>query len=53
MLRNTDRSVASICCAVGMSSVGSFTTAFTRTYGMAPSAGSPATRRPRPSRPGR
>jgi AraC-like DNA-binding protein len=38
MLRNTDRSVASICCAVGMSSVGSFTTAFTRTYGMAPSA---------------
>jgi AraC-like DNA-binding protein len=38
MLRNTDRTVAYVCCAVGMSSVGSFTTAFTRTYGMAPLA---------------
>ena len=38
MLRTTDRTVAYICCAVGMSSVGSFTTAFTRTYGLAPLA---------------
>jgi AraC-like DNA-binding protein len=38
MLRTTDRSVAEICMAVGLSSVGSFTTCFTRTYGMAPMA---------------
>jgi AraC-like DNA-binding protein len=38
MLRNTDRSVASICHSVGLSSVGSFTTAFTRTYGRSPTA---------------
>jgi AraC-like DNA-binding protein len=38
MLRMTDRSVASICFAVGLSSVGSFTTSFTRTYGMSPTA---------------
>jgi len=36
MLRTTDRSVADICMAVGLSSVGSFTTCFTRTYGMSP-----------------
>jgi AraC-like DNA-binding protein len=36
LLRTTDRSVAEICCSVGMQSVGSFTTSFTRTYGMAP-----------------
>ncbi len=36
MLRITDRSVADICMAVGLSSVGSFTTCFTRTYGLSP-----------------
>src|SRR5436309_13135720 len=38
MLRTTDRSVADICMAVGLQSVGSFTTSFTRTYGMPPTA---------------
>lgn len=38
MLRTTDRSVADICMSVGVSSVGSFTTSFTRTYGMSPTA---------------
>jgi AraC-like DNA-binding protein len=38
MLRTTDRSVAYICCAVGLTSVGSFTTSFTRTYGKSPTA---------------
>ncbi len=38
LLRTTDRSVASICFAVGLRSVGSFTTSFTRTYGMSPTA---------------
>lgn len=36
MLRTTDRSVADICVAVGLSSVGSFTTSFTRLFGMPP-----------------
>jgi len=36
LLRTTDRSVASICFAVGLQSVGSFTTSFRRTYGMSP-----------------
>jgi AraC-like DNA-binding protein len=36
LLRNTDRSVAEICVSVGLSSVGSFTTCFTRTYGVSP-----------------
>lgn len=36
MLRTTDRSVAEICHSVGLTSVGSFTTSFTRTYGMSP-----------------
>ncbi|MEQ1702334.1 MAG: AraC family transcriptional regulator [Ilumatobacteraceae bacterium] len=36
LLRNTDRSVAHICMAVGLSSVGSFTTSFGRAFGMAP-----------------
>lgn len=36
LLRNTDRSVADICFSVGLASVGSFTTSFTRTYGMSP-----------------
>jgi AraC-like DNA-binding protein len=38
LLRTTDRSVADICFSVGLQSVGSFTTSFTRTYGMSPSA---------------
>jgi AraC-like DNA-binding protein len=38
MLRTTDRSVAEICFAVGLKSVGSFTTSFTRTFGMSPTA---------------
>lgn len=38
LLRNTDRSVAEICFAIGLESVGSFTTSFTRTYGMSPTA---------------
>ena len=38
MLRMTDRSVADICLSVGAQSVGSFTTTFTRTYGMSPTA---------------
>src|SRR3954451_13521190 len=36
LLRNTDRSVAEICFDVGLTSVGSFTTSFTRTFGMSP-----------------
>jgi AraC-like DNA-binding protein len=38
LLRNTDRSVADICFSVGLQSVGSFTTSFTRTYGASPTA---------------
>jgi len=38
LLRTTDRSVADICFTVGLQSVGSFTTSFTRTYGMTPTA---------------
>ena len=36
LLRNTDRSVTDICFAVGLSSVGSFTTTFGRFYGVPP-----------------
>jgi AraC-like DNA-binding protein len=36
LLRNTDLSVADICLSVGLQSVGSFTSSFTRTYGVAP-----------------
>lgn len=36
LLRNTDRSVADICLSIGLRSVGSFTTSFTRTYGVSP-----------------
>src|ERR1044072_9454777 len=36
LLRNTDRSVADICFSVGLQSLGSFTTSFTRTYGKPP-----------------
>jgi AraC-like DNA-binding protein len=38
LLRMTDRSVIDVCLSVGMQSVGSFTSAFTRTYGMSPTA---------------
>ena len=38
LLRTTDRSVADICLSVGLQSVGSFTTSFTRTYGRPPTA---------------
>jgi len=38
LLRTTDRSVADICLSVGLQSIGSFTTSFTRTYGMPPTA---------------
>jgi len=38
LLRNTDRSVADICLTVGLRSVGSFTTMFTRTFGRSPTA---------------
>ena len=38
MLRTTDRSVADICVSVGLQSIGSFTTSFTRTYGKSPTA---------------
>lgn len=36
LLRTTDRTVADICFSVGLQSVGSFTTSFTRTYGVSP-----------------
>ena len=38
LLRNTDWSVTEICLGVGLKSLGSFTTSFTRTYGMSPTA---------------
>jgi AraC-like DNA-binding protein len=38
LLRNTDRTVADICLAVGLRSVGSFTTSFGRTFGVSPTA---------------
>ena len=38
LLRTTDRSVADICFSVGLQSVGSFTTSFTRTFGVSPIA---------------
>jgi AraC-like DNA-binding protein len=36
LLRTTDNSVAEICMAVGLASVGSFTTSFKRTFGKTP-----------------
>ena len=36
LLRGTDYSVADICMQVGLSSVGSFTSSFSRAYGMTP-----------------
>jgi AraC-like DNA-binding protein len=38
LLRNTDRTVTEICFAVGLVSVGSFTTSFRRIYGVTPLA---------------
>ena len=38
LLRTTDNSVAEICLAVGLQSIGSFTTSFTRTFGRSPTA---------------
>jgi AraC-like DNA-binding protein len=38
LLRNTDQSVAEICFAVGLKSLGSFTTSFSRSYGVSPTA---------------
>jgi AraC-like DNA-binding protein len=38
LLRNTDRSVSDICFAVGLRSVGSFTTSFGRAFGTSPAA---------------
>jgi AraC-like DNA-binding protein len=36
LLRITDRSVADICFSVGLSSLGSFTSSFTRAFGVSP-----------------
>jgi AraC-like DNA-binding protein len=36
LLRNTDRSVADVCMSVGLQSVGSFTSSFTRHFGKTP-----------------
>ncbi len=38
LLRYTDRSVADVCVEVGLSSVGSFTTSFKRSFGSTPAA---------------
>jgi AraC-like DNA-binding protein len=38
LLRSTDRSVSEICFSVGLQSLGSFTTSFTRTFGRSPTA---------------
>src|SRR5204863_9451170 len=38
LLRMTDHSVAEICFSVGLQSLGSFTSSFTRTYGLSPTA---------------
>ena len=38
LLRSTDRSVAEVCLEVGLSGIGSFTSAFTRTFGRSPTA---------------
>jgi transcriptional regulator GlxA family with amidase domain len=36
LLRTTDRSVADVCLSVGWRSIGSFTSSFTRTFGISP-----------------
>src|SRR5437763_2172034 len=38
LLRTTDRSVSDVCLAVGLTSVGSFSTSFGRTFGLSPTA---------------
>jgi AraC-like DNA-binding protein len=38
LLRHTDRPVIDVCMTVGLTSVGSFTTSFTRVFGMSPTA---------------
>lgn len=38
LLRSTDRQILDICLSVGLRSPGSFTTSFTRMYGMPPAA---------------
>jgi AraC-like DNA-binding protein len=38
LLRTTDRSVAEVCLAVGLQSIGSFTTSFKRAFGKTPTA---------------
>jgi AraC-like DNA-binding protein len=38
LLRSTDQSVAEICFSVGLQSVGSFTSSFTRTFALSPTA---------------
>ncbi len=38
LLRTTDRSIADVCLSVGLQSLGSFTSSFSRTYGMSPAA---------------
>src|SRR3954465_7069744 len=38
LLRPTDRSIADICLSVGLQSLGSFTTSFTRMFGKSPAA---------------
>jgi AraC-like DNA-binding protein len=38
LLRDSDRTVADICLSVGLTSIGSFTTSFTRIFGMSPTA---------------
>ncbi|MFI5047310.1 MAG: helix-turn-helix transcriptional regulator [Acidimicrobiia bacterium] len=38
LLKMTDRPVTEICWSVGLQSLGSFTTSFTRTFGMSPTA---------------
>ena len=38
LLRNTDRSVTEVCFSVGLKSLGSFTTSFTRHFGRSPAA---------------
>lgn len=38
LLRTTDRPIADVCLSVGLQSLGSFTTSFSRTFGMSPAA---------------
>ncbi len=38
LLRNTERGVHDICLTVGLRSIGSFTTRFSRTFGLSPTA---------------